>query len=161
LLAQQKKLGWQFTNSVPDSVKLDLSQANMRSALGNVIDNAIKFTKEGRSVHVSSKIEDGKLVFSVADTGIGIQPDEIPKLFTKFHRGTSTLTYDYEGAGVGLYLTKLIVGEHGGQITVNSEAGQGSTFIVYLPLVPATQTEAPTGGPASSPPAPAGHPPAA
>jgi signal transduction histidine kinase len=153
LLASQKKLGWQFANTVPDIVKLELSQANMRSALGNIIDNAIKFTKEGGSVHVSSKIEGGRLVFSVADTGIGIEPDEIPKLFTKFHRGTSTLTYDYEGAGVGLYLTKLIVGEHGGQITVNSEVGQGSTFTVYLPLS--------TDAPASSPPAPAAHPPAA
>lgn len=161
LLASQKKLSWQFANTVPDSVKLDLSQANMRSALGNIIDNAIKFTKEGGSVHVSSKIENNKLVFSVADTGIGIEPDEIPKLFTKFHRGTSTLTYDYEGAGIGLYLTKLIVSDHAGQITVNSQAGQGSTFTVYLPLVPAVQTEPPTDAPASSPPAPAGHPPAA
>ncbi len=159
LLANQKKLGWQFTNSVPDSVKLNLSQANMRSALGNIIDNAIKFTKEGGSVHVSSKIENDKLVFSVADTGTGIAPDEIPKLFTKFHRGTSTLTYDYEGAGVGLYLTKLIVTEHGGQITVDSEAGQGSTFIVYLPLM--SMAQPPTDDPASSPPEPAGHPPAA
>lgn len=157
LLANKKQLRWQFTNSVPADLKLNLSQANMRSALGNVIDNAIKFTKEGGSVRVGCKVMENRLVFTVADTGIGIQPDEIPKLFTKFHRGTSTLTYDYEGVGIGLYLTKLIIGEHGGQIAVKSEAGHGSTFTVYLPLTSATAANAA----ASLPPAPGGHPPAA
>ena len=117
VLAEKKQLDWRFTNNLPDDLKLNLSQANMRSALGNLIDNAIKFTKEHGSVRVTAKVADGRLVFSVTDTGIGIQQEEVPRLFTKFHRGTSTLTYDYEGAGIGLYLTKLIVGEHGGQIS--------------------------------------------
>lgn len=134
LLARKKKLDWSFTNSLPDSTKLDLSQANMRSALGNIIDNAIKFTDEGGSVTVSCKADDRQMLFTVTDTGIGIQPDELPKLFTKFHRGTSTLTYDYEGVGIGLYLTKLIIGEHGGSVGAESQAGKGSTFTVRLPL---------------------------
>ena len=146
VLAQKKRLDWRYTNNLPDDLKLNLSQANMRSALGNLIDNAIKFTKDGGSVRVLAKVADGRLLFSVTDNGIGIHKEEIPRLFTKFHRGTSTLTYDYEGAGIGLYLTKLIVGEHGGQIAVSSEVGHGSTFSVYLPLTP---------------PAPAARPPAA
>lgn len=150
LLAKQKQLKWQFTNAVPDDVKLNLSQANMRSALGNLIDNAIKFTKENGSVLINCRITDNRLVFTVADTGIGIAADEIPKLFTKFHRGTSTETYDYEGVGIGLYLTKLIVEEHGGHISVESQTGKGSTFTVTLPLAAASAA-------ASSPPAPAGH----
>ncbi len=135
LLATKKDLHWQFTNNLPDTAKLNISQSNMRSALANLIDNAIKFTKEGGTVHVLADIHDGKLAFTVADTGIGVTPEEIPKLFTKFHRGTSTAQYDYEGAGIGLYLTKLIVNEHGGQVGVKTEVGKGSTFTVYLPLV--------------------------
>jgi signal transduction histidine kinase len=134
LLATKKELSWQFTNTVPAEAKLNLNQAGIRSALGNIIDNAIKFTKEGGSVQVTASIADNQLVFTVDDTGIGIEPDELPKLFTKFHRGTSTSKYDYEGVGIGLYLTKLLVGQHGGRITVKSEAGKGSTFTVYLPL---------------------------
>jgi signal transduction histidine kinase len=135
LLATKKGLHWQFTNDLPETAKLSLSQSNMRSALGNLIDNAIKFTKEGGAVRVLADIQDGKLAFSVNDTGIGITPEEQTKLFTKFHRGTSTAQYDYEGVGIGLYLTKLIVTEHGGQVAVQSEVGKGSTFTVYLPLV--------------------------
>jgi signal transduction histidine kinase len=59
----------------------------------------------------------------------------MPKLFTKFHRGTSTAQYDYEGAGIGLYLAKLIVTEHGGEVAVKSDPGKGTTFTVYLPLL--------------------------
>jgi signal transduction histidine kinase len=134
LLATKKDLHWQFTNDVPETAKLDLSQSNMRSALANLIDNAIKFTKEGGAVRVLADVRDDKLAFTVDDTGIGVTPEEIPKLFTKFHRGTSTAQYDYEGVGIGLYLTKLIVTEHSGQVIVKSEAGKGSTFTVYLPL---------------------------
>ncbi len=134
LLATKKDLHWEFTNTIPGDVRLLLSQPNMRSALGNVIDNAIKFTKPGGSVQVTGDISDNRLVFTVADTGIGIQPDEIAKLFTKFHRGTSTTNYDYEGVGIGLYLTKLIIEQHSGHIDVKSKAGAGSTFTVYLPL---------------------------
>jgi signal transduction histidine kinase len=135
LLATKKQLHWQFTNDVPETAKLNLSQSNMRSALGNLIDNAIKFTKEGGAVRVLADVQDGRLAFSVNDTGIGITPEEMPKLFTKFHRGTSTAQYDYEGAGIGLYLAKLIVTEHGGEVAVKSDPGKGTTFTVYLPLL--------------------------
>jgi signal transduction histidine kinase len=134
LLATKKELHWQFANTVPENVKLPLNQANIRSALGNVIDNAIKFTKEGGSVHVAVSVADNQVVFTVGDTGIGIEPDEVPKLFTKFHRGTATDKYNYEGVGIGLYLTKLLVEQHGGQVAVKSEAGKGTTLTVYLPL---------------------------
>jgi signal transduction histidine kinase len=156
LLAKQKQLAWQFSNTVPGDLELDLNQANMRSALGNLIDNAIKFTKENGSVNVNCRITDNQLIITVVDTGIGIAADEIPKLFTKFHRGTSPLIYDYEGVGIGLYLTKLIVEEHGGQVAVDSEADRGSTFTVTLPLAPSS--EAPLSAEPSAPPAPAvGH----
>lgn len=136
LLAEKKHLDWRYINNVTEKTKLNISQSNMRSALGNLIDNAIKFTKENGSVRVKAWSEGNRLMFSVADNGIGIREEEVPLLFTKFHRGTSMMTYDYEGAGIGLYLTKLIVGEHGGHITVESQIGHGSTFTVSLPLTP-------------------------
>lgn len=151
-LAAQKQLDWNFKNDLPETLKLNLSQANMRSALGNIIDNAIKFTKVRGSVSISAALFGTQAAFTVTDTGIGVHPDEIPKLFTKFHRGTSTETYDYEGVGIGLYLTKLIVEDHGGRVEVQSEIDKGSTFTVYLPL---------SASESSAPPAPAGHPPAA
>lgn len=156
LLATKKKLHWEFTNNIPSATMLSVNQSNMRSALGNLIDNAIKFTKEGGSVRVLADLQGDRIAFSVYDTGIGVTPEEIPKLFTKFHRGTSTAQYDYEGAGIGLYLTKLIVTDHGGQVAVKSEAGKGSTFTVYLPLKP---SGASSDG-SSSPPAPAANHPA-
>lgn len=113
---------------------MELSAANMRSALGNLIDNAIKFTKAGGTITIESRVESGNVVFKVSDTGVGISKSEMPKLFTKFHRGTSTLSYDYEGIGIGLYLSKLIIEEHGGKVEAESELGKGSTFTAYLPV---------------------------
>lgn len=153
LLAKQKHLHWEVSNEVAEGAKMELNQANMRSALGNIIDNAIKFTKDGGSVKIVAATRENQLLFTVTDTGIGIAPDEQAKLFTKFHRGTSTLTYDYEGVGIGLYLTKLIVEKHGGQVGVKSTPGQGSTFTISLPLEPSAGSSAPPG--------PAGHHPAA
>jgi signal transduction histidine kinase len=143
LLAEKKRLRWQFTNDIPDGVKLNLSQSNMRSALGNLLDNAIKFTKEDGSIAVTAVLDGQQLVFTVTDTGIGITTEEMPQLFTMFHRGTGTMHYDYEGAGIGLYLTKLIVEKHGGHIEVKSEIGHGSTFTVSLPLMPNADSSLP------------------
>ncbi len=137
LLADKKGLHWSFVNRLPDNAKLELSQANMRSALGNIIDNAVKFTDKGGLVRVLASATDGRFVFKVEDTGTGISKEEMSKLFTKFHRGTRTDKYDYEGVGIGLYLTKLLVEQHDGNVEVQSEPGKGSTFTVTLPLASA------------------------
>ncbi len=134
VLAKKKKLSWNFENKIPSQVLTELSSTNMRSALSNLIDNAIKFTKSEGSISIIAEIRDNQLVFQVQDSGIGISPEEIGKLFIKFHRGTSTLNYDYEGIGIGLYLSKLIVEQHGGRIEAQSILNKGSSFTVYLPL---------------------------
>jgi signal transduction histidine kinase len=134
LLAQKKSLVWNFKNTIPAHVQLNLAQTNIRSALASIIDNAIKFTKAGGSISIDTYLEGEELVFQVSDTGIGIKPEELPKLFTKFHRGTDTLQYDYEGVGIGLYLSKLIVNQHGGQIKIKSKLHEGTVCTVTLPL---------------------------
>ncbi len=132
-LCTQKKL--QFTASVATDAWVNLDKSHFHSAIWNLLDNAYKFTGEGGSIGMTVTTTENKLQISVTDTGIGISELEMPKLFTKFHRGTDTLTYDYEGTGIGLYISKLIIEQHGGGITVQSSEGKGSTFTIWLPTV--------------------------
>ncbi len=132
-LAKENKL--EFKVDLPDHPCYTvISMPHIRAAIWNILDNALKFTKEG-SVTLKLAVAEGKAMISVTDTGVGIDPEEVPKLFTKFHRGTSTYQYEYEGTGIGLYLTKLIVDQHGGTIAVDSQLGKGTTFLVTLPIV--------------------------
>ena len=132
-LAEDKKihLNWQLEAG---TVTIEASEVHLRDAIRDILDNAIKFNKEGGQVSVVAKQLDRHLVISVTDTGIGISPEELPKLFTKFHRGTSTLTYNYEGTGIGLYAAKLIVEAHHGTLEAHSEFGKSSTFTISLPV---------------------------
>jgi signal transduction histidine kinase len=125
-----------FETKLPEeSLAIQVNPSRFATAIMNLINNAFKFTKEG-SVTLTVKTSANNLLFQIADTGIGIAHAEIPKLFTKFHRGDNDkgLAYNFSGEGIGLYLTKLIVDEHGGTIKVDSEPGKGSTFTVSLPL---------------------------
>jgi signal transduction histidine kinase len=132
-IAIKQNLSWNFSDSIDDKAELDINQASLRSALVGVIDNAIKFTKPGGQVTVIASLDERQFKFSVRDTGIGIDEVEIPKLFTKFHRGTDTLQYDYEGLGIGLYLSKLIINQHDGEIEIESHKGQGTSCVVTIP----------------------------
>lgn len=132
ILAKQK--GIEFRSIIGDTAcNVLISTPHIRGAIWNLLDNALKFTKEG-SVTLELSQTSNHATITVSDTGEGIAPEEIPKLFTKFHRGTSTLVYNYEGSGIGLYLTKLIIDQHGGLIEVSSELGKGTIFTVQLPL---------------------------
>jgi signal transduction histidine kinase len=131
-LANEKQL--EFVKELPDtSCTIQGSPPHMRAALWNVLDNALKFTKEGRVV-LRLRAEAGKAIITVEDTGVGVSAEEQPKLFTKFHRGTDIMEYNYEGTGIGLYLTKLIVENHKGTITVTSAENKGTTVTITLPL---------------------------
>ncbi|MEJ0073656.1 MAG: ATP-binding protein [Candidatus Saccharibacteria bacterium] len=140
-VAKQKQLV--FEASVETDAWVNLDKSHFHSAMWNLLDNAYKFTKNGGTIELKAVTTPGKLDITVRDTGIGIASSEMPQLFTKFHRGTSTLTYDYEGTGIGLYITKLIMKQHGGDVTVQSIEGQGSSFTLSLPTIPA-----PAGKPA-------------
>ena len=111
----------------------------------NLLSNAFKFTHEG-SVTVTLRSEGGFAVLRVADTGVGIAADQLPRLFERFHRIEGTRARTHEGSGIGLALVKDLVALHGGTIDVSSEPGRGSTFTVRLPLghahLPAEQVQA-------------------
>jgi len=116
----------------------------LRQVLLNLLSNAIKFTENGRvelSVNVASANEDTVTVrFRVQDTGVGISPNKLPKLFQKFYQADSSSTRRRGGTGLGLAISKELVQLMGGTIDVKSEVGAGSVFTVLLPLRTAVRT---------------------
>jgi PAS domain S-box-containing protein len=102
----------------------------------NLIGNAIKFTKPGGSITVGAAPRDREVVFWVGDTGDGIEPENLPRIFDRFWQATKT---GRQGAGLGLPITKGIVEAHGGHIWVESTAGSGSTFFFAIPGVSAAE----------------------
>ncbi len=114
-------------------IELPLIRADgewLRVVLNNLVENGIKFTPEGRPITVRAKLQEDAVLVEVIDTGIGIAPENIPKLFTKF----SQIDYSVPGAGLGLSICKMIVEAHGGKIGVKSRLGKGSTFFFKLPV---------------------------
>jgi signal transduction histidine kinase len=99
--------------------------------LWNLVNNAVKFTASGGHIAVTAQMIKKNIVVKVKDTGIGIPKDEIPSLFSEFHRLNGSL--NTEGTGLGLFIVKTIVEDHGGNVTVESETGLGATFTIILP----------------------------
>jgi light-regulated signal transduction histidine kinase (bacteriophytochrome) len=109
----------------------------LRQLFQNLIANAIKFHRPGETprVHVSATLASGAWVFSLADNGIGIEPQYRERIFALFQRLHNRAAYP--GTGIGLAICKKIVERHGGQIRVESEPGRGTTFVITLPITPA------------------------
>jgi signal transduction histidine kinase len=102
--------------------------------LRNLIENALKFSPPDSQVFLTANVEEDTIRISVADQGIGITKDEIPRIFERFHQAGEVMTREAEGAGLGLYITKWLVEAMGGEISVESSPGEGTTFRVTLPL---------------------------
>jgi signal transduction histidine kinase len=117
----------------------------LTEALLNVVGNAVKYSREGGRVVVSAVCRDGKVVVSVADTGVGIPAADLPRIFDAFYRGQAGES-GVAGAGIGLALTRRIVEAHGGSITATSDPGRGSVFVITLPAH-ATPAPVPEGAP--------------
>lgn len=135
-LAEQKSVALHFGKPSASLPPVLLDVEKFRLALSNIVENAIQYTKEGGNVEVSILQEEESLVVNVKDTGIGILEQELPRLFTKFFRGTHAVKMKTDGTGLGLFIAKNIVERHGGQIRVESREGEGSTFSVVLPIPP-------------------------
>ena len=104
-----------------------------RMALENILDNASKYTENGGSITISSKMVGEYAVISIADSGVGISPENISSLFGKFNRIPNDLTYKVAGSGLGLYWAEKIIDLHQGAIEVDSELKKGTTFSVSVP----------------------------
>lgn len=116
--------------SVP-AVSVDA--AKFTTVVSNLLNNAVKFTPKGGNITVSVGPCGTGARVSVKDSGVGIDADDLPKLFTKFFQGKSSTAIDTKGTGVGLALVKAIVDGHGGKVYATSKVGVGSTFTVELP----------------------------
>ncbi|MBM4109257.1 MAG: hypothetical protein FJ255_10685 [Phycisphaerae bacterium] len=103
-------------------------------ALHNVLGNALKYTPEGGRVSVSVTADPKRVDVSVSDSGIGVSPDEQELIFQKFYRSKDARVRTITGSGLGLALAREVVRRHGGDITVQSQVDQGSTFVVSIPV---------------------------
>ena len=106
----------------------------IQQVISNLVGNGIKFTPPGGTIGIGAKRADGEVVFSVADTGSGISEDQLPKVFDRYWQSTRT---DRQGAGLGLAIAKGIVEGHGGEISIASKPGQGTTVQFTLPVASA------------------------
>jgi CheY-like chemotaxis protein len=117
---------------LPDTVSGDSSK--LRQVLGNLLDNAVKFTGAGEVALSATEMGPGQIRFAVSDTGPGIPPSELPRLFQPFHRATDRSQAPQPGTGLGLAITRRLVAVMGGEILVTSEVGRGSCFWFDLQL---------------------------
>lgn len=99
----------------------------------NLLNNAVKYTREHGAINVSAKQKRGSIEIDVSDTGIGIASEDLPKIFDEFYRAPNARSYKIEGTGLGLAIVKEIVEAHHGRLKVQSELEKGSTFTVLLP----------------------------
>ena len=129
-------VGITVTSTMPDQpVRLPVDRHRIRELLLNLVTNAIKYTPQGGTVDLTLAEQDGAVVLTVRDTGIGIAPGDLPHIFERFWRAdpARSRTGQRPGTGLGLAITKWIAEAHGGSITVQSRPGRGTVFTVRLP----------------------------
>lgn len=134
VLAKQRDIVFSVDHGpgLPTQVYWDEDRIN--EVLGNLISNAFKFTSRGGKVALSVAPVDNKVVTTVNDTGAGISPEQLPHIFDKFFMGDNQAQAATKGTGLGLAIAREIVEAHGGQIVVESRVGEGTTFVVTLPV---------------------------
>ncbi|MDA8171314.1 MAG: HAMP domain-containing sensor histidine kinase, partial [Nitrospiraceae bacterium] len=128
-VAEDKGVG--ITMEVADCLRVIGDKQKLQRMLANLLDNAIKYTTAGGSVTLSVSRGNAHVVISVNDTGVGISDRDLSRIFERFYRGDQSRFQ--AGSGLGLSLSRAIVLAHGGDITVTSLPGKGSTFTITLP----------------------------
>jgi two-component system phosphate regulon sensor histidine kinase PhoR len=126
-----------FDIQVQDS-KVVADQSRINQVVGNILDNAVKFSPQGRQVTVKLEEQNNDYLISIADEGIGVSPEYFDHIFERFYRVRNTASRQYSGIGLGLFVAKAIVEAHGGRIWLSSNQGVGSTFYFTLPRTPKT-----------------------
>ena len=109
------------------------NEFSINEMISNLLLNAVKYTPEGKSVHLEAKSQDDCVQIVFSDTGIGIPEDELGNVFEEFFRASNARKREKDGTGLGLSIVKQIIDRHGGNISVQSQEGQGTKFIVVLP----------------------------
>jgi len=118
----------------PDLPEIEMDKEAVGQALINLVNNALKYSRDDKRIRIAARAENGRVLLSVADRGIGIEKDEHKKIFEKFYRASDSLVHDTKGSGLGLSLVSHIMEAHGGSVEVESAPGAGSTFTLSLPV---------------------------
>ncbi|MEO8394466.1 MAG: ATP-binding protein, partial [Chloroflexota bacterium] len=132
-VALQRRQSFQLIAD-PALPNLSLDSRQIERVLVNLVSNAIQYTPDERAITIRTFRDDGDVMVSVADHGMGIGAEDLPHIFDRFYRTTPARQTESDGTGLGLAIVKEIVELHGGRITVTSEPGSGSIFVVRLPI---------------------------
>jgi two-component system phosphate regulon sensor histidine kinase PhoR len=132
-IAEKREIQLDLALGPPDSEAWCDREA-VSQILSNLLDNAIKYTPAGGRITLGARLQGGWMELYVRDTGIGIPPEELPRLFERFYRVDKARSREMGGTGLGLSIVKHLVAAHGGSIRVESQIGQGSTFFFTLPV---------------------------
>ena len=138
-LAQEKNV--ELVLESARNVEVEADETKLTLALSNLIQNGIKYNKEGGQVKVSIDSDHMNAVIVVSDTGIGIDETHFAKLFQRFYRVDKARDREAGGSGLGLSIVRQIVMLHKGTISVESQVGEGSSFTVKLPLIQTVEQE--------------------
>lgn len=125
--------GLTLAAATPEQLPALVDPVRIRQVVDNVVSNAIKYSRPGGSVQVDLALETDQIVLTVVDTGIGIEPGDLDRLFTRFFRAQQAQDLHIPGTGLGLTIVRSIVEAHGGKVTLSSEVGTGTTLSVRLP----------------------------
>ena len=138
-IAREYQVKIYFDRPKETEIKVMIDPRKLATALSNLVDNAIKYNVPNGEVvmRVERAPDRPYLVVSVRDTGVGIPPEAMDKLFTKFFRGENVFAFATQGTGLGLYIVKNIVRRHGGRIWAESALNRGTTFFFTIPTDPA------------------------
>ncbi len=134
LAARAELRGVELRNNVPADIFVYADARRLEQMLTNLVDNAVKFNREGGNVTVAHTRTISRDRISVADTGEGIPPEHIVRIFERFYRVDRARSREMGGTGLGLAIVKHLARAHGGEAAVRSIPGQGSTFTIELPL---------------------------
>lgn len=133
LKMQALKAGLRLNTELPARLEVTANHDQIEQVLVNLLDNAIKYTPNGGEVRLIAEKQGDHAVVRVRDTGIGIMPEDVPRIFERFYRVDKARSRQSGGTGLGLSIVRHIVEAHGGQVRVESEINRGSAFIFTLP----------------------------
>ncbi len=148
LKAEEQQIHYTI-DTLPEPVMLYFDRSKLEVAVINVLSNALKYTSEGHGVHLSirvvgdvkqparfqqQKLQTNYLDITVRDEGIGIKPEELSRIFDLYYQASHTANMRVVGTGIGLSLVKQFIERHGGEVSLTSQVGQGTTFVIRLPF---------------------------
>ena len=138
---EKKSIRLVINNSIAENTIFKTDSEKLHLILSNLLANAIQFNNYGGEIEINTKIENNQFYFSIKDNGIGFAQDQLEKIYDRFHQIESGATKTYGGHGLGLSITKALLEILGGKISVYSELGEGSSFIIEINQLDITEGE--------------------